>query len=107
MPKYTVSITATAESDISEIFDYIARNTPHAAAGWVDEVERQIRSLERFPLRCPVIPESEGLGVAYRHLLYGKYRTIFRIEESQVIVLRVIHGARLLDLRLFEEGRGL
>ncbi len=101
--KYEVKIAFTAENDIKSIFDHLARDNPQVAAKWVTEIERQIDSLELFPQRCPVIPESEELDHPYRHLIYGNYRTIFRIEGSTVIILRVIHGAQLLDLRMFEK----
>ncbi|MDI6822243.1 MAG: type II toxin-antitoxin system RelE/ParE family toxin [Actinomycetota bacterium] len=101
--KYEVKITVTAENDIKSTFDHLAHDNPQAAAKWVTEIERQIDSLELFPQRCPVIPELEELGHPYRHLIYVDYRTVFRIEGSTVIILRVIHGARLLDLRMFEK----
>ena len=103
MPKFQVEITATAQSDIQEIYQYIASDNHTAANNLVLEIEKQIRSLEQFPLRCPVTPESYELGIEYRHILYGHYRTIFRIESSRVIVLRVIHSARLLNLEIFEK----
>ena len=58
---------------------------------------------EQFPVRCPVIPESRELGKEYRHIIYGNYRTIFRIDGTRVIIMRVIHGARLLSLKMFEK----
>ena len=99
MPKkYRVKITRHAEEDIEAIYTYIHRDSPPAASAFVAELERQISTLERFPLRCPTIPEATELGVHYRHLVYGEYRTIFRIVGTTVYILRVIHGARLLDL---------
>lgn len=103
MPKYQVEITATAQADIQEIFHYIAVNNQTAATNLVLEIERQVNSLEQFPSRCSVIPESSGLDIEYRHIIYGHYRTIFRVEGSIVIILRVIHGARLLDFEIFEK----
>ncbi|MBI5603154.1 MAG: type II toxin-antitoxin system RelE/ParE family toxin, partial [Deltaproteobacteria bacterium] len=82
---------------------YIAIDNPQAADNWVKEIERQIDSLEKFPARCPVILESQDLNKEYRHILYGNYRTIFRMEGSRVIIMRVIHGARLLDFNLFQK----
>ena len=101
MPKYRVEITATAQSDIQEIFQYIALSNQTAATNLVLEIERQIYSLEQFHLRCSVIPESSDLDIEYRHIIYGHYRTIFRVEGSIVIILRVIHGSRLLDYKIF------
>jgi len=103
MPKYRVETTKVAEKDISTIYQYICRDNPMAAKKWIEEIERQINSLENFPKRCPVIPEREEIGREYRHLIYGNYRTIFRIQSSKVIIMRVIHSARLLDLRILEE----
>ncbi len=102
MPKYLVEITRVAEYDIRSIFEYISRDSPNAAIKWVEEVERQINSLEEFPRRCPIIPEVEKLGEKYRHLIYGNYRTLFRIQGVRIIIMRVVHSARLLDLRIFE-----
>ena len=103
MQKYRIEITKVAESDISEIFCYIASDNKSAARKLIREIERQIDSLERFPLRCSVIPEVRDLGKEYRHIVYGNYRTIFRIDGIRVIIMRVIHGAQLLNIKLFEK----
>jgi len=102
MPKPRVEITKTAESDLGEIFHYIAADNEAAANRLVIEIERQIDSLERYPSRCPVIPESTDFGKEYRHIIYGQYRTVFRIDGSRVLILRILHSARLLSLKLFE-----
>ena len=100
MPKqYRVDITRTAERDIH---GFMARDNPPAAAAWLDTVERNIMSLERWPRRCPVIPEASGLDVEYRHLINAPYRTIFRVAGSAVLIVRVIHGAQLLALDILE-----
>lgn len=103
MQKFQVEITATAQSDIKEIFQYVASDNKKAAINLIEEIERQIDSLEKFPARCPVIPESFELGVECRQIIYGHYRTIFRVEAAKVIILRIIHGTRLLNLEMFEK----
>ena len=103
MPKkYRVDITATAEADLAAIWDYIARDNPDAATAFILRLEEQIETLERYPERCPLVPENDLLGTTYRHLLFGSYRTIFKIIGSRVIILRIIHGARLLDTGILE-----
>jgi len=103
MPKkYTVDITAAAEADVAEIWEYIAQDNPDAATAFVLRLEEQINTLERFPERCQLVQENELLGTAYRHLVYGNYRSIFKIIGSRVIIMRVLHGARLLDAGLLE-----
>lgn len=104
MPKkFSVDITATAEDDVAEVWEYIAQDNPDAATAFVLWLEEQIGTLERLPERCPLVRENELLGTAYRHLVYGNYRTIFKIIESRVIIMRVLHGARLLDMGMLEE----
>lgn len=95
--KFRVDITNAAEADVGEIWEYIVQDKPDAATAFVLRLEEQIKTLESFPERAPLVPENELLGTAYRHLLNGNYRTIFKIIGSRVIILRVLHGARLLD----------
>ncbi len=103
MRRFHVEITKVAETDVVSIFEYISQDNPDAASKWIEEIGHQIDSLENFPLRCPIILEAKELVQEYRHLIYGNYRTIFRIHGSKVIILRVIHSARLLDMQIFEE----
>ncbi|OGW30159.1 MAG: hypothetical protein A2X59_09825 [Nitrospirae bacterium GWC2_42_7] len=100
--KFRVDITATAESDVAGIWEYIAQDKPEAATAFVLRLEEQISTLENFPERCQLVPENELLGSAYRHLVFGNYRTIFRIVGARVIILRVVHGSQLLDMGLLE-----
>ena len=101
--KFRVDITKAAEADVTEIWEYIAQDKPDAKTALVLRLEEQIRTLERFPERAPLVPENELLGTAYRHLLHGNYRTIYKIVGSRVIILRVLHSARLLDTGILEE----
>jgi len=56
MPKkFNVDITATAEDDVTEIWQYIAQDNPDAATAFVLRLEEQIGTLERFPGRCPLV----------------------------------------------------
>jgi plasmid stabilization system protein ParE len=96
--KYRVEITQSAEADIHEIWEYISADSPETAAQFIAELIEQAEKLTIMPNRCPLIPENAQLCTQYRHLLYGSYRTIFRIGGSTVFVLRVIHGSRLLEL---------
>jgi plasmid stabilization system protein ParE len=99
--RFSVEITPSAEAEIAEIWDYVAQDSPANAEALILALEEQITSLEKCPERCSRIPENEILWTSYRHLLHGAYRTICRIIGSRVIILRVIHGARLLDTSFF------
>jgi plasmid stabilization system protein ParE len=88
---------------VEDIWSFIAQDSPEEASQFIDRLEDQIATLERFPERCALIPENEFLGTRYRHLLYGSYRSVFRVSGKTVYVLRIIHGARLLDSSMFED----
>ena len=102
--RYSVEITPAAERDVEEIWSYIAADSRETATAFILKLEEQIETLEQFPERCPLIPENEQLGTSYRHLLYGAYRTIYRISGTTVVILRVIHGSRLLDSSCYESN---
>ncbi len=95
--RYQVKITQTAERDLKDIWDYIGKDSPLEAERFISRIETQVGTLEQHPERCPSIPENEILGTGYRHILYGDYRTIFRISQRTIYILRIIHGSRLLD----------
>lgn len=100
--KFRVSLTCSAEEDIEQIWTYIAADSPGEATKFIAKLENQILTLEHHPLRCPLIAENALLGTEIRHLVYGPYRTLFRIAGKTVYVLRILHGSRLLDDSLFD-----
>ena len=95
---HRIYITRSAEADLAQIWDYIAADSPERAEQFVSRLEQELARLEAMPLRCAVIPEAEMLGVEYRHLLVGDYRIIFRADATEVLIIRVVHGTRLLEL---------
>ena len=96
--RYKIHLTKHAQEDLEHIFDYIANDSPQNASQFILEIEKRVYSLENPPNRNPLIPENEYFGTAYRHLIYHKYRIIYRITEDNVFILRVIHGAKLLEI---------
>ena len=95
---YKVVLTRHAGDDLATIHEYISADSPGNADRFIKEVEEKILSLANMPCRAPLIPENILFGTSYRHLVHGKYRIIFRVQDATVIVLRVIHGARQLKL---------
>ncbi|MFC1859470.1 type II toxin-antitoxin system RelE/ParE family toxin [Thermodesulfobacteriota bacterium] len=96
--KYKVNLTQHAQNDLEHIFYYIANDSINNAANFILELEKKVYSLENFPGRHPLIPENEFFGTDYRHLIYNKYRIVYRITENSVFVLRILHGAKLLKI---------
>jgi addiction module RelE/StbE family toxin len=96
--RYNVNLTQLAQKDLEQIYDYISDDSIANAKNFILELEKRIYSLNTFPERHPLIAENEFFASDYRHLIYKKYRVIYRISEKTVFILRVIHGAMLLEI---------
>jgi toxin ParE1/3/4 len=93
---YLVRLADRALRDMAAIYEFIDAEASENAFAWLNDLAREIYSLERFPERGAVIPESKKL----RHLLFGKKPSIYRItyavdkRNDVVNVLHIRHGAR-------------
>jgi len=96
---YAVELTRRAARDLDYLYSWIKADESIAAARWYNRIEKAVYSLERFPSRCPVAPESDKTNLRLRHLLFGKkphvYRIIYAIDDQRnaVRVLTIRHGA--------------
>jgi toxin ParE1/3/4 len=95
---YKAFITRSAELDILDIWNYISDDSKSRAKKFVEQIEAEIAKLKKYPQRCPIINESKILGIKYRHLVFGTYRIIFKIDADDVYIMRVLHSSRLLNL---------
>lgn len=93
--QYTVDLSAQAQADVREIYNYILEHGPANPDDWKAGVDRKLTSLETFPEACGFAPENEYTQLIVRQLLYGPFRIIFEIQDTNVYVLTVRHGARL------------
>jgi toxin ParE1/3/4 len=91
--RYKVHFSASAQADLERIYYYIAEENPDNAARFIYEIEEKATSLDLFPQRQPFIPENSFFGTDYRHLVFKKYRIIYRISENNIFILRIVHGA--------------
>ena len=93
---YAVSISARAQRDLAQIYNYIGVDDSEVAWEWYQGLNKAILDLEEQPNRWPVTHESSKL----RHILYGNkpdiYRVIYRVLERRklVEVIHIRHGAR-------------
>jgi plasmid stabilization system protein ParE len=93
---YSIEITQKAEVDVDTIFSYLSFERPTSAAMFIVQFEKHVRDLRRSPARYPKIRERFRSRRVYRHILFHRYRIIFRIQHRLVLILRVIHQSQLL-----------
>jgi toxin ParE1/3/4 len=96
--KFKINLTFNAQKDLEHIFFYIADDSLNNAKKIILELEERISSLDTMPERFALIPENIFFGTNYRQITHKKYRVIYKISGNSVYIMRVIHGAKLLDL---------
>lgn len=95
--KYRVVVTATAESQINAFIDYVANEKlePLNAARLLEAIWEAIPTLETFPHRCPVAPESDNVSETVRMLAVKRSLLIlYTVDEAEkrVMVEGFRHG---------------
>jgi toxin ParE1/3/4 len=107
MPKsYRLVFRPVAETDLEELYDYIAgRSGAATAGGYIGRVEAACRRLTVFPprgrARDDVLPGLRTLGFERRAVI------VFQVLEADVRIVRVLYGGRDVEQALkglaFEE----
>ncbi len=99
MKRWNVIVEIPAQQDIAEAHRWLAERDLESADRWFNSLYNTIGSLEMFPERCPLSPESKFFNSQIRQIFHGrrqhKYRILFTITENEVHILHVRHGARL------------
>ena len=96
-----VDFSPAAAADLEGIADWIAMTNPARALRVSDELLAACENLVHAPRAFPLVPRYEALGV--RRRVCGNYLIFYQIEDSAVIVLHILHGARDYEA-LFGDG---
>jgi len=88
----TVRWTAGAVTDLSEICDYIAKDSPQASAGVASRLFTAVERLGSFPESGKVVFQSARGTV--RASLEPPYQVLYVVQEEDVLISAVIHGRR-------------
>lgn len=89
--------TAPALDDLDDIAAWIADDDPDAARDRVERVLRGVEQLRRHPESGRRVPEAPG-GL-YRERILAPCRVIYRREGSNILIVNVMRGERLLSPR--------
>ncbi|MDQ3009471.1 MAG: type II toxin-antitoxin system RelE/ParE family toxin [Acidobacteriota bacterium] len=97
---YRVDISPSALQDAEDTYLWIKFNSSNTTAeAWYKGLLEAILSLENFPLRCSLSPETEDLGKEIRQLIFGKrgsqYRILFAIRHDEMTGEEFIHIYRI------------
>ncbi len=86
--------TENAIGHLTNIYEYVAINSPMYAKRMVDKITRRSEQIADYPFSGREVPEYDAEDI--REIIEPPYRIIYRIKPSQIDVLAVIHSAQLL-----------
>lgn len=108
---FRIQVTAEAEGDLLALYNQRQKQRGtdgrDGADALLDTLYEAMETLADFPLRGPVVPELESLGMAdWRQILTWPYRIIYTVDGDVVTIAVVADGRRdfaaLLEWRLLQ-----
>lgn len=84
-----------AIEDIEAIAEYIARDSIFYAESTVEQIFQAPEKLMQFPKLGRVVPEKNDDSI--REIFVFQYRIIYEVRASEIHVLTVVHGKRILE----------
>lgn len=87
--------------DLTEAYAYLADRSPASADRLLDEVELVVQLLSAFP---EIGRPREELGPGTRSFRLRRFRHIvfYRRTDDEIVLLRILHGARDIQPDLVE-----
>ena len=96
--KYDINLSLAANTDLDDIFAYIADASPsgEAAKNLMQEIHEAILSLSEMPHRFSRSPDPTLADKGYRRVGVKKYIVLYLIDEEAktVNIARVFHSNR-------------
>ena len=81
----------SARAQLAEIFDYIEQENPRAAREVQATIKSSIELLGRFPFSGRATDEP---GVRVLTIIRYRHRAFYRLQQDDVLILRILHAAR-------------
>ena len=83
-----------AKNDLLEIGRYIGRDKPGAARKWVEYLRKGAQRVGDQPNWGRIVPEWNREDI--REVVLRGYRVVYLVKDSEIEVLTVFEGHRLL-----------
>jgi plasmid stabilization system protein ParE len=79
---------------LQDIGIYIAQYSPANARKVVDEIRNTARGLLQHPTAHPMEQFIQPNDGSYRYVLCYRYKIIYRIYETHILILDIFHSSR-------------
>lgn len=87
-------VTEDAETDLRDIWSYIARDSESQADRWVAMLRKKCYDLAEFPELGPARPD---LADALRYFPFRDDLIFYRPIPGGVEIIRILHGSRNVE----------
>ena len=93
-----------ASSNLENIHDYIAKDSPLFATKFITYLIKSTKILEDMPNSGRIVPELEDYG--FREIIMKGYRIVYKIFEStmDVEILAIVHSSRNVGIDIVDEN---
>ena len=95
--------TGPALNDLDEMGSFISQDSPVRAQTFIAEIFESVEKLMDFPHAGRKFPEIRREDL--RELIYEGYRIVYQVIGTQIIVLTVAEGHKLLHLKNIRSRR--
>ena len=98
--KYKIVYLPVAERDLSEIFEYISRDSPSAALSLLDKIDEDVSRLAEFPQLGKTPQDNRLQKLGYKMLIINNYLVFYVLKQKTVEIRRILHGKRKYEFLL-------
>ena len=96
--EYEIVWTRSAEADLNEIIEYIAKDSINIALEKFFKIREAVEKAAQYPEKSRIIPELKEQNInKYREMIYPPWRIFFRIDKGTISILAVIDGRRNIE----------
>ena len=98
MEKFNIIISSKAQSDLAECIGFVLNVSKDVTIKLANDTFSAINTLSTFPERNPIFEMPKSFPFIVRKLIINKrYIVLYTLENSNVIVYRVIDSRRQFD----------
>jgi toxin ParE1/3/4 len=87
-----VTWTDEARSALDEAISHIVQESPQGARSLLEHALEAATNLATMSERGRVVPEQDDPAI--REIFVGRYRFLYEVTPSDVLILAFLHGAR-------------
>lgn len=92
----TIEISEEAQEDFLDVYSSLYDESPVYADFWEKEFFKKIQLLESFPNMGRIVPEIGSIR-NFREIFVGKYRVLYVVSKTILVIVGVRHGAKPLS----------